>query len=223
MCIRDRIISAKILDFPQICKQKTQYCQSALRCGCVDGARRRGAVAKKCPAPRGGRAPGYILSEAVTSLPLIGFLFRFLKCAPLHVTNMRSVRISASGGDDDRRRAFPPPRQAVAAVRNPVFRHAGSWRHAGRAKSLLYTIAPRRWCGAVLPPWIGVYHLVYHMVVWCNDGLPPPPGWHIWDAVCGPRMSPTPRSAKYGATHSANRLPGLEITSPLVRISTMAE
>ena len=58
------------------------------------------------------------------------------KCAPLHVTNMRSIRISASGGDDDRRRAFPPPRQAVAAVRNPVFRHAGSWRHAGRAKSL---------------------------------------------------------------------------------------
>ena len=104
------IISAKILDFPQICKQKTQYCQSALRCGCVDGARRRGAVAKKCPAPRGGRAPGYILSEAVTSLPLIGFLFRFLKCALLHVTNMRSVRIAASGGDDDRRRAFPPPR-----------------------------------------------------------------------------------------------------------------
>ena len=34
----------------------------------------------------------------------------------------------------------------------------------------------------------------------------------------GPRMSPTPRSAKYGATHSANRLPGLEITSPLVII-----
>ena len=58
------------------------------------------------------------------------------KCAPLHVTNMRSIRISASGGDDDRRRAFPPPRQAVAAVRNPVFSHAGSWRHAGRAKSL---------------------------------------------------------------------------------------
>ena len=32
----------------------------------------------------------------------------------------------------------------------------------------------------------------------------------------GPRMSPTPRSAKYGATHGANRLPGLEITSPWV-------
>ena len=39
------------------------------------------------------------------------------------------------GGDDDRRRAFPSPRQAVVAVRNPVFRHARSWRHAGRTKS----------------------------------------------------------------------------------------
>ena len=53
-----------------------------------------------------------------------------------HVTNMRSVRISASGGDNDRRRAFPPPRQAVAAVRNPVFRRPGCRRHAGRVKSL---------------------------------------------------------------------------------------
>ena len=35
---------------------------------------------KKCPAPRWGRAPRYILCEAVTSLPLIGFLFRFLLC-----------------------------------------------------------------------------------------------------------------------------------------------
>ena len=37
---------------------------------------------------------------------------------------------------DDQRRTFQPPRQVVAAVRSPVFRHAGSWRHAGRAKSL---------------------------------------------------------------------------------------
>ena len=35
---------------------------------------------KVCPAPRGGRAPRYILCEAVTSLPLIWFLFRFLLC-----------------------------------------------------------------------------------------------------------------------------------------------
>ena len=49
---------------------------------------------------------------------------------------VRRAISSLRGSDDDRRRAFPPPRQAVAAVRNPVFRHAGSWRHAGRAKSL---------------------------------------------------------------------------------------
>ena len=57
----------------------------------------------------------------------------------------------------------------------------------------------------------------------CNDGLPPPPGWHIGVPFVSPRMSPTPRSAKYGATHGANRLPGLEITSPWVFSPLQAE
>ena len=82
-------------------------------------------IYKKCPAPRGHRAPGYILSEAVTSLLLIVFLFRFLKCAPLHVTNMHSVRISASGGDDDQRRAFPPPRRWWQPCVTPYFATRG--------------------------------------------------------------------------------------------------
>ena len=34
-------------------------------------------------------------------------------------------------GDDAQRRTFPPPRQAVAAVRSPVFRRPGRRRHAG--------------------------------------------------------------------------------------------
>ena len=34
-----------------------------------------------------------------------------------------------------------------------------------------------------------------------------------------PRMSPTPRSAKYGVTHGANHLPGLEKCPPLVVVS----
>ena len=38
---------------------------------------------------------------------------------------------TAAGGDDDKRRTFPPPRQAVAAVRSPVFRRPGRRRHAG--------------------------------------------------------------------------------------------
>ena len=45
---------------------------------------------------------------------------------------------------------------------------------------------------------------------WCDDGLPPPPGWHHGVPIGGPRMSPTPRSAKYGATHSCNPSRGSE-------------
>ena len=181
-----------------------------------------GCRGKKVPCSAMGQGTLNILCEAVISLLLIVFLFRFLKCAPLHVTNMRSVRISASGGDDDRRRAFPPPRRWWQLCVTPYFATRGRGDMRG-VPNRSTQIAPRRWCGAVLPPWCGVYHLVYHMVVWCNDDLPPPPGWHIGTPFGGPRMSPTPRSAKYGATHSDNRLPGLEITSPLVRISTMAE
>ena len=114
------------------------------------------------------------------------------KCAPLHVTNMRSIRISASGGDDDRRRAFPPPRRWWQPCETPYSATRGRGDMRGMPNRSP-SIAPRRWCGAVLPPWCGVYHLVYHMVVWCNDGLPPPPGWHIWDAVWwSPHVADTP-------------------------------
>ena len=147
---------------------------------------------KKCPAPGGAGHREYILSEAVTSLLQIAFLFRFLKCAPLHVTNIRSVRISASGGDDDRRRAFPPPRRWWQPCVTPYFATRGRGDMRG-VPNRSTQIAPRRWCRAVLPPWCGVYHLVYHLVVWCNDSLPPPPGWHIWDAVWwSPHVADTP-------------------------------
>ena len=36
-------------------------------------------------------------------------------------------------------------------------------------------------------------HLGGDGVVWCNDCLPPPPGWHIWDAVWwSPHVADTP-------------------------------
>ena len=70
-------------------------------------------------------------------------------------------------------------------MRNPVFRHAWARRHAGRAKSLLYTIAPRRWCGAVLPPWCGVYHLVYHMVACAMTTC-----HHLRGGILGCRLCP---------------------------------
>ena len=65
------------------------------------------------------------------------------------------------------------------------------------------------WCSAFWSSW----------VLWCSDSLPPPPGWHYIYATAAPRMSPTPRSAKYGATHSCHHLPGWRITSPSVIIA----
>ena len=94
--------------------------------------------------------------------------------------------------DDDRRRAFLQPRRWLAPCETPYFATRGRGDMRG-VPNRSTSIAPRRWCGAVLPPWCGVYHLVYHMVVWCNDGLPPPPGWHIWDAVWwSPHVADTP-------------------------------
>ena len=172
------------------------------------------------------RAPRYILCEAVTSLLLIGFLFRFLKCAPLHVTNMRSVRISASGGDDDRRRAFPPPRRWWQLCVTPYFATRGRGDMRG-VPNRLTSIAPRRWCGAVLPPWCGVYHLVYHMVVWCNDGLPPPPGWHIGVPFVAPacRRHPGRRNTGLRTATTASRgwkLPRLWSSSADGGVAAMA-
>ena len=57
------------------------------------------------------------------------------------------------------------------------------------------------WCSAFWSSW----------VLWCSDSLPPPPGWHYIYATAAPRMSPTPRSAKYGATHSCNPSRGGEL------------
>ncbi len=40
------------------------------------------------------------------------------------------------------------------------------------------------------------------------DSLPPPPGWRFLCASRRPGMSPTPRSAKYPATHGCHHLRG---------------
>ena len=141
------------------------------------------------------------------------------KCAPLHVTNMRSIRISASGGDDDRRRAFPPPRRWWQLCETPYFATRGRGEMRG-VPNRSTSIAPRRWCGAVLPLWFYVYHFVCQRCkTWSCGAMTA--CHHLRGGIFGtpfggPRMSPTPRSAKSGATHSDNRLPGLEITSPWV-------
>ena len=96
-------------------------------------------------------------------------------------------------GVDDKRRTFPLPREGMAAVRSPVFRHAGSWRHAGMVRRAFHPIAPRRRCGAVASIVVECILLCIRGVSRHDDGLPPPPGWHL----CGccwrsPHVADTP-------------------------------
>ena len=48
-------------------------------------------------------------------------------------------------------------------------------------------------------------------------------GVEIGDGLGAPRMSPTPRSAKYGATHGCHRLPGWRKCPPLGIVSASAQ
>ena len=76
-------------------------------------------------------------------------------------------------------------------MRSPVFRHAGSWRNAGRVWWCPIKIAPRRWCGAVASAMVCIVLCVN--VVRCGDGLPPPPGWHHGGAHrWSPHVADTP-------------------------------
>ena len=81
----------------------------------------------------------------------------------------------------------------VAAVRNPVFRRLGCRRHAGMVRRAFHPIAPRRRCGAVASIVVECILLCLSGVSRHDDGLPPPPGWHL----CGwcwwsPHVADTP-------------------------------
>ena len=93
-------------------------------------------------------------------------------------------------------------------MRSPVFRHAGSWRHAGEGGGVPPKSHPGGGAGLSHSQWCCIVLCVN--VVQCDDGLPPPPGWHHGVPIGGPRMSPTPRSAKYGVTHGCNPSRGSE-------------
>ena len=120
--------------------------------------------------------------------------------------------------DDDRMRAFLQPRRWLAPCETPYFatRGRGDMRgvpnrsctqsHPGGGAGLCFRRGAV--CIILCTTWLcGVMTACHHL----RGGI-------FGTPFGGPRMSPTPRSAKYGATHSANRLPGLEITSPWVII-----
>ena len=101
-------------------------------------------------------------------------------------------------------------------MRSPVFRHAGSWRHAGRAWWYPTQIAPRRWCEAVVSTMVLCATCCVSRV-WLIGSCGAMTACHhlrggiLGAPIGGPRMSPTPRSAKYGATHGCHPLRGLII------------
>ena len=86
--------------------------------------------------------------------------------------------------DDDRRRAFLQPRRWLAPCETPYFATRGRGEMRG-VPNRSTSIAPRRWCGAVLPPWCGVYHLVYHMVACAMTAC-----HHLRGGILGCRLCP---------------------------------
>ena len=93
-------------------------------------------------------------------------------------------------------------------MRSPVFRHAGSWRHAGEGGGVPPKSHPGGGAGLSYPPWCvsccvsmlcGAMTACHHL----RGGIMGVP-------IGGPRMSPTPRSAKYGVTHDCNPSRGSE-------------
>ena len=88
------------------------------------------------------------------------------------------------------------PRDAVhrSMTRAEHFSHPGRWwqpcvtpyfatRGRGDMRGVPMGIPPNRTpegCGAVAPNIVHCVSAVYLMIfVWCDDGLPPPPGWHF--------------------------------------------
>ena len=106
--------------------------------------------------------------------------------------------------DDDRRRAFLQPRRWLEPCETPYFatRGRGDMRgvpnrsctqsHPGGGAGLCYRRGAV--CIILCTTWLcGAMTACHHL----RGGIFGTPS-------CGPRMSPTPRSAKYGATHSGN-------------------
>ena len=72
----------------------------------------------------------------------------------------KRVMVAASAADD-KRRGNSPPRQVVAAVRSPVFRHAGSWRHAGTTNGIPQIRTPEVVRGCSCSSHTPLYHSTF--------------------------------------------------------------
>ena len=87
-------------------------------------------------------------------------------------------------------------------MRSPVFRHAGSWRHAGEGGGVPPKSHPGGGAGLSHQPWC--VSCCVSMLCCAMTACHHLRGGIIYMPIGCPRMSPTPRSAKYGVTHGCN-------------------
>ena len=120
-------------------------------------------------------------------------------------------RHSARGGDDDPRRGNSLPREGLQLCVAPYFAD-GCRRHAGTVEVHRENATPEAVAGChrtTLPTrYTADTQYTILGAIW---GMP----------IGGPRMSPRPRVAKYGATHGCHHLPGWLKCPPLVIVSAV--
>ena len=119
-------------------------------------------------------------------------------------------------GVDDKRRTFPLPREGLQPCVAPYFATRGRGDMRGGRGGVPPKSPPRRWWQAVAATMVlratccvsrGWLIVSCGAMTACHRLR----GGIMGALIGGPRMSPTPRSAKYGATHGCHPLRGLII------------
>ena len=128
-------------------------------------------------------------------------------------------RHSARGGDDDPRRGNSLPREGLQLCVAPYFATRGRGDMRGGRGGVPPNRTPEVVRGCRFHHGVACNVLcimgVARRVVWRDDGLPPPPGWHFGGAH---RWSPHVADTQVGEIRGYARLPsppGIDNTSPL--------
>ncbi|MDY4882345.1 MAG: hypothetical protein SO127_08030, partial [Muribaculaceae bacterium] len=113
-------------------------------------------------------------------------------------------RCGGRGASDCKRRGNSPPRRWWHLCVAPYFATLGRGDMRGRCAGRSTQSHPGGGAGLSLPSWWDVYCCVSVVYFGTMTACHHLRGGIFVGGVGGPRMSPTPRSAKYGATHSGN-------------------
>ena len=119
-------------------------------------------------------------------------------------------RHSARGGDDDPRRGNSLPREGLQLCVAPYFAD-GCRRHAGTVEVHRENATPEAVAGCHRTTLLRDPPLIHSTLYWVRQPRTPPGCDLGGTQPRPPRMSPRPRVAKYGATHSCNPSRGGEL------------